>query len=284
VPGAQVVAAKYSLDELTRTEAELAKQLAATGLEEYAVGVNVPTNRAVVYLDSDSRVNDDVAEELRAAAERDDVVVQTVKIAATNYPNGTWAGERIWTTGTGCTTGFAMSNAGGRFMTSAAHCFTGNGQTVLGSHSDSGPAAGAIGTVVGFQGTGSVPGDFAAWYNGGADAVINGANRIVKGAENPVWFEQGVCFRGASSGSERCAGVSDVNLLISSAGRTFRAFCIDHGGPPAIAGDSGSAVYRASAANEARARGIVSGTTGTKTCSTPIGTVTSTYAAGVLVK
>jgi hypothetical protein len=285
VRNVRVVDAKYSLDELEASHSEALNALERSDLEQWGVGVNVPSNRVVLYIDSDIASDSPVADDLRALADTPEIVAETVEFQSLNYPNGTWGGERIWTSTAGCTTGFAMQNAGGKFMTSAAHCFTGNGQVVRGSHGDNGPSAAQIGTVVGFQPTGSVPGDFAAWYNGGVDAMINGTNRKVKGSENPVLFEQNVCFRGASSAAERCAGVSDVNLTVKADGRTFKAFCIDFGSNPnAKSGDSGSAVYKASAANQARARGILTGRIGTKACSTPIGTVTSTYSASVLVK
>jgi hypothetical protein len=59
----------------------------------------------------------------------------------------------------------------------------------------------------------------------------------------------------------------------------------DHGaGTPALDGDSGAAMYRAQGTNEALARGILSGTTGSKTCGTPIQTVLSTYNAQIVVR
>lgn len=180
----------------------------------------------------------------------------------------------------------------GVFQTLAAHCVAGDGTQVLGAGGDSiNAATGAVaGSIVGFQAPGTARGDFAAFAFPSAVGFVYGANRSVKGAGDPVWFEQGVCFRGATSATEKCAGVSNVGYTITTLiadGRSwqFSAFCIDHGaGAAGLPGDSGAAMYRAQGTSEALARGIVSGTTGSKTCGTPIQTVLSTYQAQIVVK
>ena len=290
-PTTDVVAAGHSIKELEATKAELLDKLGASGLDEFAVGVNVPTNTVSAYVDPESGVSPELSSWLTSVADMSVVVMQTTSMGTAAYPSPVWSGQRLfvgtWTAGVynGCTTGFAMQNSGGTFMTTAAHCAPNNGAPVFGSGGDGGPVGAQVGTIVGMMGTGAVPGDFAAFYLGGVEGYVNGASRKVKGAANPAWLEQGVCFRGASSATEKCAGVSDVNLTISTGGRQFSAFCINHGsGQPAVPGDSGAGVYRAQAAGEANARGIVSGYLGSKTCATPIGSVTGSYGASVLVK
>jgi hypothetical protein len=84
--------------------------------------------------------------------------------------------------------------------------------------------------------------------------------------------------------------VSNVDYTVRTSGADgriwqFPAFCIDHGaGATALPGDSGAAMYRAQGSSEALARGILSGTIGSKTCGTPIQAVLSTYQAQIVVK
>ncbi len=291
-PSTEVVAARRSLAELRSLEAQVVATLDQMDPGDRAIGVSLPANSLVVYLDEEAVLAPEGAAWVLDLAARADVAVQSVAMDRRNYPNPEWSGQRIFIpTGqpsqfNACTTGVAMRNALGNFMTTAAHCSNGDGRPVHGAVGDGAAGLGAqVSTIVGWQGQGTVPGDFAAFYYSPAVGFVYGANRSVKGARDPQWLEQNVCFRGATSASEKCAGVSDVNLLVASGGRTFRAFCIDFGTRQgALGGDSGSAMYQATAAGEANVRGVLWGTIGSRTCGTPVSVIASTYSASVLVK
>ena len=288
--------ASTSLDELERMKASAIARLADAGVSASLVGVNIPRNVLEVDVDpasvppSAESVITDLAAESR-------IVARTSAMRVTSYPNPEWSGQRVFLPLSGgrvggCTTGFAVRNAVGVFQTLAAHCVTGDGQQVLAAGGDSinSTVGGAVSSVVGYQAPGNARGDFAAFAFPNAVGFVYGANRSVKGAGDPVWLEQGVCFRGATSVAEKCAGVSNVDYTVTTTGpdgRTwqFAAFCIDHGAAtPGLPGDSGAAMYRAQGSNEALARGIVSGTVGSKTCGTPIQSVLTTYQAQIVVK
>jgi hypothetical protein len=290
-----VQAAATSLDDLERLKVSAIDRLIAAGVTEWLVGVNVPRNVLEVEVDPES-VPPSAEPVVRALAAESRIIAQTSAIQLTSYPNPEWSGQRVFLEIGGgrnmaCTTGFAIRNAFGVFQTTAAHCATGDRQPVRAAAGDSGVPGGVVSTISGFQSPGGGRGDFAAFSFPGAVGFVFGANRSVKGAGDPVWFEQGVCFRGATSAAEKCAGVSNVNFSVPPAvdgfGRTwsFNVFCIDHGaGTPARGGDSGAAMYRAQGTNEALARGILSLTSDSKTCGTPIQTVLSTYNAQIVVK
>lgn len=291
-----VQAAANSLDELERMKASAIDRLADAGVTESLVGVNVPRNVLEVEVDPES-VPLSAASVVTALAAEPRIVAQTSSMRVTSYPNPEWSGQRVFLRLSGgaiggCTTGFAIRNAVGVFQTLAAHCVAGDGTQVLGAGGDSiNSATGAVaGSIVGYQAPGTARGDFAAFAFPSAVGFVYGANRSVKGAGDPVWLEQGVCFRGATSATEKCAGVSNVDYTVRTSGADgriwqFPAFCIDHGaGATGLPGDSGAAMYRAQGSSEALARGILSGIVGTKTCGTPIQAVLSTYQAQIVVK
>lgn len=297
----QIVNAHRSLRELEDLRTRVLAELDRAGIRESMVGVNVPANVVTVEVDVGSSVPAWLADWLVALSNFPGVSVRTAQIGLVDYPNPNVAGQRIWisnsgTTSTSCTSGFAMSNAFGRFMTTAAHCATGNGQTVRGASSDNGPPQGSYGTTIGWQPRGTlaqpsiVPGDFVAWYKSDASPFIYGPTRVVRSAAEPLWLEPDICFRGATSGGERCGGVSDVNVLLTDEqGRRYSAFCIGMSqGTNARPGDSGAPIYRAIGSNQASARGVLTYTivnsTSFRTCGTTIAAVTSTYNASVLTK
>ena len=287
----QIVRATHSIQELEMKKRAVLEQLAVSGISEYMVGVNVPQNQLTVTVGGPDEVPEAVAQWLVDLSNTDGVSVKREEFRSTSYPNPNQAGQRIvinlsWY----CTSGFGMSNAFGKFMTTAAHCATANGQAVSGATGDNGTPSGNYGSTTGWQPGGVVPGDFVAFYKSDATALTYGPVRTVKSAADPTWLEQNVCFRGATTSGERCAGVSDVNMAVSVSGggltRQFSAFCVDFalaGGPP-LPGDSGSPMYLGIGADQAAARGVLSGVIGTKGCGTPITSITSTYNATVLTK
>jgi hypothetical protein len=292
VPGIDVVAAQHSLGALYAARDAALADLESAGTQAVGAGINVMANTVVVDVDPDGVTTDGLVQ-LESVAGRDETTVKVAEIELNNYPNATWGSERIYTPMPpnhvyGCTSGFAMTNAFGRFMTTAGHCFPGDGAPVLGSNGDNGPVAARVGTVVGWQGSNG-RGDFAAWYNPNVDGYLNGANRKVKGAGSARVGET-VCHRGATTAREVCGTVTTVGYRVGGEGvldkwgvrRTMDgSFCYS---APTAEGDSGSGVYVPSAAGEAVARGILWGGTTDSKCATDIQRVLSTYSATIVVK
>lgn len=292
VPGIEVVVARHSLAALYAARDAAIAELESAGVASVGAGINVMANTVVVDVDPGGLTTAGL-EQLEAVAGRADTTVKVAEIELQNYPNATWGSERVWTPRPpnfiyGCTSGFAMANAFGRFMTTAGHCFPGDGAPVLGSSGDSGPAAARVGTSVGWQGSNGL-GDFAAWYNSNVEGYLNGANRKVKGAGSARAGET-VCLRGASTAREVCGTVTTVGYRVGGEGvlddwgvrrAMDGSFCF---AAPTAEGDSGSGVYVPSAAGEAVARGIFWGGTTDSKCATDIQRVLSAYSASIVVK
>jgi hypothetical protein len=301
VPGAEVVDAKHSLIDLNRHRDEALALLDSLGSFSSHAILDAPRNAIELRVDLGDGVSGEAAAQISELAASDVVAVQTTTIRQLNYPNATWGGERFYSPTGACTTGFAIRNGFGNFMTSAAHCFSGQNVEVFGSNGPNGPrVTPAVSRVWTWEPLGQVRGDFAAWPSAGAEGYLNAANLRVRGWANPSWLEQ-VCFWGATSNRQKCSAVSATDVIVTqnhpvteAFERRFPGFCVrGFEAEQGIGGDSGSAMYlRPTVAGETWARGIVSGSDpGNElvsgdaiTCGTAIGTVLNAYGATLLVK
>lgn len=174
----------------------------------------------------------------------------------------------------GCTAGFSGVIQGGtKVQFTAAHCATGAGKAVYASKGDSSH----ISNLDGYYGYGN------SWNPQGTNRLdvmlhtspdasphvyINSSyKRTVVGQANPVWLETDICYRGATSATEKCGGVSYFSSF-NVGGRIFDGFCL--GGAQSLPGDSGSGIYKKLSNDRASARGILWGHQGVNACGTSI--------------
>lgn len=200
------------------------------------------------------------ATRLRELAALDEIVVREgfeLEPTAGSYPAPRWSGVRVGVGNAGCTTGFAIANGFGRFITTAGHC--GGVNSPVFETFNEGPNwtnAGQV-DVIRAQAFGGGF-DHASFLMPNAEGRVwnGGAFYDVKGVQNAAWLDQGYCFRGATTMGERCAGVQSVGNFTTD-GRTVTGFCL--GGVVAQRGDSGSGVYKQLGGPNVNAVGIMSG-------------------------
>lgn len=193
-------------------------------------------------------------------------VPATATTSSSSYPGPNIGGVRFYF-GTisalyGCTSGFPVANGFGYFTATAGHCGPQVSTQVWSANAE--PWATTISpydhTRLSKWGTsGAIPADVSMFSIPSTLPVIRVSatqNRVIKGGEDPSLLEGDVCFRGATSASERCGNVSDVNLVSVVEGRQFPAFCIYK--LAANGGDSGAPIYKRVGTDQARIRGIVS--------------------------
>jgi hypothetical protein len=209
--------------------------------------------------------------------------------AATGYPGPNIGGVRYYL-GTSaqyyaCTAGFPVANGFGYFTATAGHCGPAVNTPIWSV--DAEPWASQITPydhtrfTTWSTPTGPVIGDVSSFSIPSTLPVIRISSnqvRYIRGGEDPTLLENDVCFRGATSTTERCGNVSRVNQAIVIEGRSFSAFCIYK--LAALGGDSGSPLYKKVGTSDARIRGVLSFVWDTDgdgaydtTCGTPVSAV-----------
>lgn len=186
--------------------------------------------------------------------------------------SGYWGGTEI-TVGEGsawCTTGFAIQNAGGKFMVTAGHCAN-EGPRVRQVNAN-GATGGTIGTLVGINnGFGN---DFAAYANGGVRGFQNagGYQQKVTGWVSPAGAAGGrACYNGSTTGYT-CGTIAGV---------FGDRFCLAGAPNAAEGGDSGSAVYTEPANGEVRIIGIINTA---DSCGTGVNRILDAYGATLVTE
>ncbi|MEZ5382411.1 MAG: hypothetical protein R2754_11545 [Microthrixaceae bacterium] len=268
-----VVRANRSTADLQRAAAELGESFASAGVE------------AAVIFDFKGgalRIKFDPASDPAALVRMEDawaadwIVYEGLEdLGLSAYPTPGQSGVReyhqVWGGWRGCTAGFAGVRSGGaKVQFTAAHCADSAGLAVHASTGDNtGVVDGHYGTGVLWAPTGNAP---DVMLHSSPDAtphvyVNSNYKRTVVGQANPMWLETDICYRGASSTTEKCGGVSYfANFTVG--GRTFDGFCL--GGATPIPGDSGSGIYKKLSGDRASARGILWGYQGSNACGTSI--------------
>lgn len=259
-----LVAVSHSKAELEDLRTSVFRTLSEAGERTYLYGVNVPENRVDVAVSEKSPA---LAQLRELARSTEALSVETAEIGP-SYDVTDRGGVRQWTKVSSswylsCTTGFALDHpTHGRVMSTAGHCSsTTSGEQIYNSTADNCSSVCTTGSSVGnvifrrdpdvliYSRSAAIP---YVWNGGGYP--------VVKGGEDAQWLEQDVCFRGATSVNQKCAGVSSTDYAMSYVddyGKTwsYTAFCL--GGGNARPGDSGSAAYKYRNSSEINAKGII---------------------------
>ncbi|MFZ1588939.1 MAG: hypothetical protein GX471_01440 [Candidatus Microthrix parvicella] len=272
-----VVESTRSAASLREEAGSINERLLEAGIDASAVRYDFKTG--LIYLSVGSNVNDEDLASVQDTWEADWVVYEGRQEIGMTYPDPSASGVREFhETSPGyygaCTAGFSGAvNGGAKVQFTAAHCATGAGKAVNASHGD----ANVSGNIASYYGSGTV------WSPTGAnqlDVMLHSSpnasphvyinsnyKRTVVGQANPVWLETNICYRGATSASEKCGGVSYFSNF-NVGGRTFDGFCL--GGAKPLGGDSGSGMYKKLSNDRASARGILWGYQGSNGCGTSI--------------
>ena len=269
--------------------ADQVKALTISG--SFGVGVNEPVGTLEIILGSTiAQQTPAVASALTALMADPSVMIrQNTPITAINsgYPDPNRGSVRMWTSppnaanaSNACTTGFGMRTyPPGQVLTytlSAAHCTPwGPGSRIFSSGADNAGPIQPYSQVIGFN----TSQDAIAFSSTNDGFLYRAPNSFysVTGQAEPVWFEQSMCFRGASTTVERCGGVSRVNFTftLDTPGIAVQnGFCI---GAVAQGGDSGSAIYQLAGGNNVTAKGSVSGILPGEACGPTISNMLSGF-------
>ena len=186
--------------------------------------------------------------------------------------SGLWGGTEIFIGDWGtCTTGFAIQNGGGKFMVTAGHCA--NAGTRVRAVRAGGVIQGELGQLIGVN-NGGTGNDFAAYGNGAVRGFQNasGFQMKVTGWVAPAGAQGGrACYNGATTGYT-CGVIAGV---------FGDRFCLAGAPNPAIAGDSGSAVYTEPSNGEVRIIGIINDAA---SCGTSVTRILDAYQASLVTE
>jgi hypothetical protein len=255
----ELVPVRYPLHSLEAVHGEVDGILRDSGVT--ALWALNPTRNIVeVDVSSISELPAADARRLRELAALDEVVLREgfeLSTVAGGYPAPRWGGVRIGVGQNVCTTGFAIDNpVFGRFMTTAGHCGPVNAPVF--ETNGEGPGQANVQQVDQIRARAFGGGfDHASFLMPAAEGRVwnGGSFRDVKGVQNAQWLDQNYCYRGASTGGERCAGVQTVGDF-NTDGQTVTGFCL--GGVTIQSGDSGGAVYRLTGGANVNAVGLLS--------------------------
>lgn len=184
--------------------------------------------------------------------------------AAALSPAETIGGDRITLLNGGplCTTGFAFTIGGGKFMATAGHCNSGNPVNWYTVN----PNAGSY--LIGNSGyaVNDGRGDFQLIVapNARGGQRSDGGIRKVNGAVDPSPGDR-VCWNGAGTGHTVCAFVKAPTAFQGA-----NEFCVDQ---PAIPGDSGAGVWKEAGA-DVTVVGIIDNA---GACGTKVSSILSAY-------
>lgn len=289
-----------SVQELEALKAEVQKLGDRAGIN-YMVGINVGDNVVDGVIEVESW-SDDRIDELRDLIGRAEgaLVMKLGKITSL-YSDTNVGDVRMYLQFSGgdelCTTGFAIGNGFGEFMTSAGHCSW--GQTGISVYNSSGDGC-CKSTLAGSVTLSHNSVDVLAFWRASDPKVWNGSvYPWVRNGVNPQLGES-VCYRGATSVVQQCGTVSRVNYSVSyqdflglGPRYNYAAFCVT--GVVPQPGDSGSGIYRYRSETldgvpTVDAKGLLAigldvvGGTPTHTCGPTIGQVLSATNSQLLVK
>ncbi|MGH1490959.1 MAG: hypothetical protein ACRBK7_16460 [Acidimicrobiales bacterium] len=169
-----------------------------------------------------------------------------------------YGGARIGASGNGCSSGFAMDRDGGRWMSTAGHCSTGNNKSMY---------SGSTNTYYGITKHRSFPNPDVQLIGSGGEQYsrvihvdpCSPCTRLVT-SKGGNWIGQSVCSSGSYTKAKCGGSVVDLDFdLCDSAGCTHNLITAERSGGIAQPGDSGGPMYQGLSGNRARIRGQIVG-------------------------